>query len=533
MATQTVTVQGFNYIPSPTGMKFHESDAFVKLVVGPYGSGKTCMIMNDALYYCLNQTPAPDGVRYTRIGVVRGTYPELVSTTRGSIIEVFPRNFGDIRAGGLPILGTYEFPVGDGPYDYMLQGQPWQPGFGTMCHVEFVLQALQSPADAEKVKSANWSFAIINEATSVDYEVVVAVMGRVGRYPTEDLGGCSYAGLLIDTNQPPQGHYLLNMMSHPEPNWAIFHQPPAAFKHVDAGNNVTYTVNEGAENLRNLGAAAKPDDYDTWTPEQQEKFLHDKGIAYYRNQINGFLKEGRTDKIDSLFCMMDVPLKDGKPVWTLFNYDIHVAKEELKPIAYKEVIVGYDTSGIHPACVFIQEQNGKWCVLDELYGEDLGMQAFIENAFIPLVKQKYSTCRIIISCDPANAKDSYTGLAPSTHLEEKGFTVVMPKTNDPKTRLRAVDSMLNRIEGGLLISPNCHLLIAAMQGGYRYKKLRVTGTIEETYDPHPEKNTYSHVADGLQYGALYIARETGTGSEDRDQIVKELVQRRSRLRRLM
>ena len=115
MATQTVTVQGFNYIPSPTGMKFHESDAFVKLVVGPYGSGKTCMIMNDALYYCLNQAPAQDGVRYTRIGVVRGTYPELVSTTRGSIIEVFPRNFGDIRAGGLPILGTYEFPVGDGP----------------------------------------------------------------------------------------------------------------------------------------------------------------------------------------------------------------------------------------------------------------------------------------------------------------------------------------------------------------------------------------------------------------------------------
>ena len=493
MTVQTVTVQGFNYIPSPTGMKFHESDAFVKLVVGPYGSGKTCMIMNDALYYCLNQAPAQDGVRYTRIGVVRGTYPELVSTTRGSIIEVFPRNFGDIRAGGLPILGTYEFPVGDGPYDYMLQGQPWQPGFGTMCHVEFVLQALQSPADAEKVKSANWSFAIINEATSVDYEVVVAVMGRVGRYPTEDLGGCSYAGLLIDTNQPPQGHYLLNMMEHPEKNWAIFHQPPAAFKHVDAGNNVTYTVNENAENLRNLGAAAKPDDYDTWTPEQQEKFLHDKGVAYYQNQINGFLKEGRP---------------------------------------YKEVVVGYDTSGIHPACVFMQEQNGKWCILDELYGEDLGMQAFIENAFIPLVKQKYSTNKIIISCDPANAKDSYTGLSPSTHLEELGFTVVMPKTNDPKTRLRAVDSMLNKIEGGLLISPHCHLIIAAMQGGYRYKKLRVTGTIEEAYDPHPEKNTYSHVADATQYAALYIFRETGLTPDD-SKLVRSIQRRRSSMRTLM
>ena len=321
-------------------------------------------------------------------------------------------------------------------------------------------------------------------------------------------------------------------MEHPEKNWAIFHQPPAAFKHVDAGNNVTYTVNENAENLRNLGAAAKPDDYDTWTTEQQEKFLHDKGVAYYQNQINGFLKEGRTDKIDSLFCMMDVPLKDGKPVWTLFNRDIHVAREDLKPTPYKEVVVGYDTSGIHPACVFMQEQNGKWCILDELYGEDLGMQAFIENAFIPLVKQKYSTNKIIISCDPANAKDSYTGLSPSTHLEELGFTVVMPKTNDPKTRLRAVDSMLNKIEGGLLISPHCHLIIAAMQGGYRYKKLRVTGTIEEAYDPHPEKNTYSHVADATQYAALYIFRETGLTPDD-SKLVRSIQRRRSGMRTLM
>ena len=179
-------------------------------------------------------------------------------------------------------------------------------------------------------------------------------------------------------------------------------------------------MNEGAENLRNLGAAAKPDDYDTWTPEQQEKFLHDKGVAYYQNQINGFLKEGRTDKIDSLFCMMDVPLKDGKPVWTLFNYDIHVAKEELKPIAYKEVIVGYDTSGIHPACVFIQEQNGKWCVLDELYGEDLGAQAFIERVHSPLSSRSTARAGLLSPAIRRTRRTRTPGWRPA-HLEEKGF----------------------------------------------------------------------------------------------------------------
>ena len=162
-------VPDFNYIPSPTGLAFHESDAFVKLVDGPFGSGKTCMIMNDAKYYCLSQAPAADGVRYVRIGVVRGTYPELSSTTRNSILEVFPEQFGTVRSAGSPILGHYHFPVGDGPYDYLSEGRAWKEGDGTFVDVEFALQALQSAQDAEKIKSANWTFAIINEATSIDF----------------------------------------------------------------------------------------------------------------------------------------------------------------------------------------------------------------------------------------------------------------------------------------------------------------------------------------------------------------------------
>lgn len=526
-------IEDFKYIPSPTGYKFHESDAFLKLVVGPYGSGKTCMIMNDAKYYCLSQAPASDGVRYTRIGVVRGTYPELISTTRNSIIEVFPKQFGTVRSGGAPIFGHYRFPVGDGPYDYLTTGEPWHKGYGTFVDVEFTLQALQTAQDAEKVKSANWTFAIVNEATSVDFEIIAAIMGRVGRYPIEDLGGCSWAGLLIDTNQPPQGHYLLNMMAHPESSWEIFHQPPAAFKHVDANGNITYELNENAENLRNLGAKKKPDDFDTWDADKQEKFLRDKGVDYYRNQIQTFLKEGRQDKIDSLFCMLDVPMKDGKPVFPMFNLDTHVAQKDIEPEPYKPVIVGYDTSGIHPACVFIQEIQGKWTVLDELYGDGLGMQAFIETALVPLCASRYCNCELIVSCDPANAKDSYTGLSPSQHLEEHGFRVYMPRTNDPKTRINAVDSLLNKVQGGFLVSPRCRLLVSAMQGGYRYKKLRLVGSIEDAYDPKPEKNTYSHIADALQYACMYIVREGDDIMASAEPVMKAIAMRRRTLGRIM
>lgn len=526
-------IPDFNYVPSPTGLAFHDSDAIVKLVIGPYGSGKTCMVMNDAKFYCLAQAPAPDGVRYTRIGVVRGTYPELASTTRESILEVFPAQFGTIRQGGAPIKGVYRFPVGDGSYEWLALHRPWEPGMGTICQVEFVLQALQTADDVEKIKSANWTFAIINEATSVDYEVVTGVLGRVGRFPSEDLGGCSYAGVLIDSNQPPQGHFLLNMKANPEPNWQVFEQPPAAFKHEDALGNITYEVNPDAENLRNLGAKRKPDDFDTWSEEDKAKFLHDKGMDYYRNQIAAWKLDGRTDKIDSLFCMLDVPMRDGKPVWPMFRYDVHVAKSIIDPSAYGSLIIGYDTSGIHPAAVLYQQNQGRWAIVDELYGEGMGLEAFVEQALVPLVVEKYSKCSVVVSCDPANAKDAYTGLAPSTHLEQKGFEVYMPRTNDPKTRIRAVEQMLNKTIGGIIVSPHCTLTIKAFQGGYRFKRLRIMGAVGAAYDAKPEKNTFSHIGDAIQYGAMCIMREDGNSERKATHVVKQLSKRRRLLRRIM
>ena len=180
----------------------------------------------------------------------------------------------------------------------------------------------------------------------------------------------------------------------------------------------------------------------------------------------------------------------------------------------------------------MQEQGGTWVVLDALYGDGLGMEAFIEHAFLTLLAEKYPTNTIIISCDPANAKDSYTGLSPSQHLQEHGFQVFMPKTNDPKTRIRAVDLLLNKRSGGIVISCNCTLLVKAMQGGYRYKRLRLVGSVEEAYEPTPEKNSYSHIADALQYACLCIQRDDYINYDARP-VIKSVSRRRNILRRIM
>lgn len=501
----------FIYKPSPTGILFHESDAKLKLITGPFGSGKSCIIVNDLQFYSWAQAPAPNGVRYTHIGVIRGTSGEVNNTSRKSIEEVWPAKYGGIQAGGYPTKGHYYGPLGDGSYEYVRRGDPWRPGYGTFMHVGFSLYGLSVPEDAEKIKSANWSFAWISEPTNIDFAIVSAALGRVGRYPPKEMGGCSYAGVLMDFNQPPPGHYLHTMMQNPEENWAVFKQPPAAFKVVDDLENVTYKLNEEAENLENLKG----------------------GTDYYRDQIAAYKLEGRTDLIDSLFCMEDTPIRDGKPVWPEFKYDLHVAHKEIEPLAYNTVIVGYDTSGIHPGAVLYQENQGRWAIVDELYGEGMGLDVFVEHALMPLIANKYPTCQVIVSCDPANAKDSYTGLSPTVHLQQKGFEIYLPKTNAPKIRIQAVSQLLNRNVGGLIISPHCKLVISAMQGGYKYPRLRIHGSVGAVYNPNPVKNKDSHIADAVQYGAMFINQGNFANQRDVSNIVNRLSKRRKTLRRIM
>lgn len=483
---------GFLYVPTPTGILLHESDDPIKLVTGPFGSGKSCMVINDLLFYAYAQAPAPDGVRYTRIGVVRSSYPELASTTRNSILEVMPDEYGSIKMAGAPITGLYRIPLPD----------------GTIAQLEWVLLALESPEDIKKLRSTNWSYAWVNEATYIDYDIFVELQGRVGRYPSESYGECSYAGIIMDFNQPPKGHYLLHMMENPAPGVAVFRQPPAAFKDIDELGNISYRLNPEAENLNNLKG----------------------GLDYYAKQIDLWKAKGRTDQIDSLFCMLDIPMKDGKPVYPAFLYDTHVAKSEIQPQPYVPVIIGYDTSGIHPGAVLVQEYQGKWAIVDELYGDDVGMETFVEQLLVPLLRNKYANCDSIISCDPANAKGSYTGLTPTAHLIEYGFTTHLPRTNEPKTRIRAVEQLLNRNIGGILVSPHCEMSIRAFQGGYRYRRLRVAGAIEVAYEAKPEKNRFSHIMDALQYAALYIVQGDLARSADLSYI-KNQQGRKQRLRR--
>ena len=77
------------------------------------------------------------------------------------------------------------------------------------------------------------------------------------------------------------------------------------------------------------------------------------------------------------------------------------------------------------------------------------------------------------------------------------------KTNAFMARRGAVAWFLSKLSGGqpaLLLDPCCSVLRKGFNGGYKYRRIQVTG--EERYTDEPLKNAYSHPHDALQYVAL-------------------------------
>lgn len=477
-----------NYIPSKSGYAFHNDDSIVKIIVGPYGSGKSCCAAVDILTYACIQNPDSDNIRHSRVLVVRSTYNELLMTTRKSLLEILPDQCGTITAGGLSPRGFYTIPLPD----------------GTTVELELNLLAIQYPDDCNKLRSINATFAWLNEGSTLIPEVLPTVQQRVGRFPSESLGGVHWGGVIIDSNMPSHGSWLWDLINNPPSNYLVIKQPPAAIEIINAQGDKEYVINDNAENLENLGSVEQGDPIEFISEDDYKQYLHTKGKRYYRNQIDTLLRLGRIDVIENQYCMIDVPIIEGKPVFPEFSMERHVSKQSLAPISFQPIIIGSDTSGIHPAAVIMQAQHGKWCVLDELYAEGEGLETFLYGMLIPLLRDKYPTNKPIAVLDPSNPRDSYTAQTPKARFEEAGIDSTIEISNSPKVRITAVSTLLNLYSGGLLINKDCEMLIRGFRSEYKYRKIKSTGTVTNAYTPTPEKNEYSHIADACQYACLYI-----------------------------
>ena len=86
----------FEYTAEPTIARMHLSDAIVRYIEGPFGSGKTTGAIMELLRLSMEQQPDEHGVRYSRWAIIRNTYPELKSTTIKSFEAWVPHSVAPV-----------------------------------------------------------------------------------------------------------------------------------------------------------------------------------------------------------------------------------------------------------------------------------------------------------------------------------------------------------------------------------------------------------------------------------------------------
>lgn len=473
-------LQPIQYKVTPSGMKFHNSTKKLKAMCGPFGSGKSVMCAVELLYNAMRQPPGSDGVRYSRYAVVRRHYPDLKTTTRRTLMMAYPRACGTIKES-VPMEGTYRFTFRDADTGELIK-----------VNMELILIAVDSSEESlEKLRSMDLTGAWINEATEASYDVVTTLNERVGRFPAGEMGTAREPIILMDYNMPPYGHWLLSLKKDHPDFMEFFEQPPAAFYHGEGEDGLPiFEVNPNAENLEVLNAGGK---------------------SYYQDQVDLHYARGRYSLIKQMLCLIPGVDESGKPVYEE-NYDPaeHTIKSR-KPHE-GEVVIGIDTSGNNPAGVIAQEFAGEWVVLDTVKGTGGGFEQFRDEYLLPLLRQKYPNQPVIAVCDPANAKDAWTGVTPVERLLEVGITAFVAPTNSVTTRIEVSRAMLNKRKGGIKVTESCEELVAALSGGYKFRKVGNNAGVE-LYSTTPIKDNFSHFADAFQYLCLYISGGEGHSEE--------------------
>lgn len=468
--------------PGPVAAAFIADQAKLSVIQGPVGSGKSGAACIKIFRHAAEQKADPDGWRRTRWLVVRNSFQQLRDTTTRTWLDWFPaEQFGQFKETA--------------PYRHLVRTGDVE--------MEVIFLALDKPEDEAKLRSLEVTGVWFNEARYIPRELVDAALGRVGRYPSMARGGPTWYGVMADTNPPPEDHWIAVMSGQRPIPWGVseeeqqrltrpsgwhFHiQPPALVRERDEdGNLIGWVHNPARENRANLPA------------------------DYYENVAKG----RSNDDIAAEAGNEPVPLRKGKPVFPEFREERHVAREALQPSEHAGLMIGVDF-GLSPSAILLQEVMGRWRALSEVVAmQDMGAKQFGQWLKRELF-QHYPGYSVMLAPDPAGDDRAQTDeTTPIQIMRALGFKVVKPTTNDLALRLDAVREVLSRDvngEPGLLVSPACPRLKAALAGGYHYRLVRGASG-GSRYDEKPAKDEHSHPADALQYALL-------VGGEGRAQTV--------------
>ena len=431
------------YTPPPTIRRMIRSESFYNFTVGPVGSGKTTGILFKILYHAARQEPGPDGYRRTRWVVVRNTSPQLKDTTINSFMTWFKPG---IAGRWVASRMMFVFEIGD-------------------VVAEVLFRPLDTPDDVSRVLSLEVTGAVLDEFIEIPKEVVEALSGRCGRYPSPQEGGCTWWGMWGASNPGNEDNWWYNWLDvegrgDRPANLQLWEQPSGFSKET--------------ENLENLPG----------------------GRGYYEN-----LCVGKSNEWIKQFIEVEWGFSlAGKPVYQVFDPAYHVAKASIQFRKDRPIVIGFD-AGLTPAAIFGQQDaHGRILVLDELVSENMGATRFCREMLLPKINQRFSHNHFSFVGDPAMDQRAQTDEKSVRDVveEELGIEVDAAPTNNLVERLDAVERYLTQLTSAgpaYLVDPRCHILIRGFRSGYHYR-IDTKGKVAAK----PEKNSmYSHPHDANQY----------------------------------
>jgi hypothetical protein len=445
---------------------FHASDARVRVIIGPLGSGKTTAAIIEVLNIIDTQPPDKYGVRRSRGVITRNTTVDLKASTIKDWTSIVPPQFG--------------VPVYSSPIEHVIK---YQHADGvTRVEAEVLFLGFDNPKDVRKIRGMQLTWMLSDETKEQPKSIIDMLLARLGRYPrVSEVPNAKYRAVMI-TNAPDSDHWIAQSSSAPPPGWEFFIQPGGVVRDGEG----RWTTNPQAENLRNLPA------------------------DYYQQACVNKSDEWIRSNLGNEFVMY----ADGRPVHPDFSSVIHVARHRLEVLPGVPIQLGYDF-GRTPAAALVQYDAalGQWRVFDEFCTTNTGAAVFAEE-LLAYLGRTYPGHPV---SDDSYGDPSGSSMAQTRDetcigiLQDAGLPCWPAPSNDFDLRTAALDTLLRKLQAGrpgIIISPACRMLVRGLTGAYQFRRLQVLG--RDQYSDVVDKSPESHVVEALHY-VLLGSSDTSVG----------------------
>ena len=484
----------------PVAKRFVHDKAYIKNIMGPFGSAKTGTCIQAIIMGTLWQRPDAQGERWARVCITRATYGQLQDTVMKDWFAWFPQTKDNWNGDRLEHTIRLEV-----------------PGVGGL-NIQVLFRACEDRKKAEQVfKGMQLTMLWPNEIDTQDPAVVEFGLPRLGRYPPQSKGGCAWYGMISDMNAPDIDNWTYDLLVNGDMKMTP-EQVEQMRELLGEDFRIAFHRQPGglaadAENLMNL-------------PEGYYQRLM---IGRTQNWINRFVH----NKFGAV--------KNGQPVYPEYDDTYFLAPEPLKPIHGLPVSFAVD-GGATPALVAGQrDEHGTLHVLDELVvfaaNDNEDLERFSAESFGEMAAEwwleRYARNAFGGGWyDPAAGDgDEYSNSwktefwkAFTKKIDErmgKGFSkrwrfrAAPVRGNRLPERLKAVRDHLVVTRGRPMfrLSPTCRHLRRGFNNGYVLTRVQMSNG-QGRWNDKPLKNDFSHAQDGLQYLALGLTKKGAEAEDD-------------------